>query len=275
MDDKLLKELLNNKKEEDRLEFKQRLEIYQSDGKISDFKRDEMIKDILGLANGNSHIIRETKYLIVGADNSKFDDNGIRALHDVSYGVPAQSEIIKWLNSACSPAIVGLECDIYPFNGVNLFIIVIPPTFDIHETTRELNASGHFNKYTVFMRQDEHTVPASVRDGITIQRLKHLHRQEVANPSAGWLGAVIGGIVTLLLWGGESKITQTNSNLSISAIRIVAGSIGAFLGAEIGWLVQEFNSTRYAWRYWTNWKRLGFVVSMFILGTIIYFWQFK
>jgi hypothetical protein len=49
----------------------------------------------------------------------------------VDYGFPTQSEIVKCLNSACAPAIVGLEIDACQFNGVNLFVITIPPTFDI------------------------------------------------------------------------------------------------------------------------------------------------
>lgn len=182
MDEKQLQKLLRETKEQDWFDFKAKLKLYQSDGKLVDKQRDELIKDILGLANGNSHIIRKNKYLIIGVDNEKFDENGYRVLYDVDYIVPSQSDIARWLSSACSPRIVGLVCHRIPIQGVNLFVITIPPTFDLYETTRELNASSHFNKYTVFMRQDENTVPASVRDGITIQQLKHLYRQEAKIP---------------------------------------------------------------------------------------------
>lgn len=275
MDDKLLTELLKNKKEADWLEFKQKFEIYDAKGKLVPQQRDELIKDVLGLANGNSYIVRKTKYLIIGADNSKFDDNGPRVLHDVNYGFPTQSEIVKLLNSACTPAIVGLECEVYPYKGVNLVIITIHPTFDIHETIRELTASSQFNKHAVFMRQDEHTVLASVREGIEIQERKQTYRHEVANPSAAWLGALVGGLVTFLLWDAESKINQTNPVLSGTAVFLAIVTVGSVLGWEIGWVVQQFNSTRYDWRYWTNRKRVGFVLFMLLLFVTMYFWQIR
>lgn len=71
---------------------------------------------------------------------------------------------------ACTPAVVGLGCEKVAYKDGSLFVITVPPTFDLHETARELVASGGtFQKHTVFMRQDEHTFPASVRDGVTIQ----------------------------------------------------------------------------------------------------------
>ena len=81
MEEKLLKNLLRERNERDWYEFKGKLKLYRSDGKLVEQQRDELIKDILGLANGNSRIIRKTKYLIVGADNEEFDENGMRALH--------------------------------------------------------------------------------------------------------------------------------------------------------------------------------------------------
>jgi hypothetical protein len=190
IEEKLLQKLLHERKEQDWYDFKRKLKLYDADEKLVDQQRDEFIKDILGLANGNSHIIRKTKYLIIGVDDKKFDDNDMRVLYDVDYKVPSQSDVNKWLNSASSPSIAGLECGLVPFQGVNLFVVTIPPTFNLHETTRELVTPGRtFHKYTVFMRQDENTVPASVRDGVTIQQLKHLHRQEIANPSSIWISA--------------------------------------------------------------------------------------
>ena len=80
MNEQTLIKLLHNPNEKDWLEFKEKLKLYQADGKLVDLQRDEFIKDILGLANGNTHNIRETKYLIVGASNCGFDDNGMRIL---------------------------------------------------------------------------------------------------------------------------------------------------------------------------------------------------
>ncbi len=110
MDESTLIRILKSKKEEDSFDFKQKLKLYQADGKVSEYQRDELIKDILGLANGNGQIVRQTKYLIIGAADKQFDEQGMRVLYDVDYPVPSQSDVIKWVNSACAPAIVGIQC---------------------------------------------------------------------------------------------------------------------------------------------------------------------
>jgi hypothetical protein len=273
MDEKQLKKLLLESKEQDWFDFKEKLKIYQSDGKLVEKQRDELIKDIFGLANGNSHIVRKTKYLIIGVDDKKIDENGYRILYNVDYKVPSQSDLAKWLSSAGSPTIVGLECESVLFQGVNLFIITIPPTFDLYETTRELNASSHFNKHTVFMRQDEHTITAPVTDGITIQQLKHLYRHEVENPSAVWLGALIGGIVSVIFWGAGNKVPQVDPNLSNNIIKVIAAILGILFGAEIGWAVQVFNKTRYTWRYMTQLERVGLIIFLTIIILALYLSQ--
>jgi hypothetical protein len=161
MDETFLRKLLSYRKEEDWFDFKQKMNLYQSDGKVNEKQRDELIKDILGMVNGNTHIIRKTKYLIVGVANDEFDEKGMRILHAVNYTVPTPGDINKWVNNACDHAVTGIECETILVDDVNLFIITLPSTFDVHETIRELNASSHFNKHTVFMRQNENTVPAS------------------------------------------------------------------------------------------------------------------
>jgi hypothetical protein len=61
MEEKLLRKLLHETKEEDWFDFKSIIKLYQSDGKLVEKQRDELLKDILGLANGNSHITRKTR----------------------------------------------------------------------------------------------------------------------------------------------------------------------------------------------------------------------
>lgn len=271
MDESTLIRILKSKKEEDSFDFKRKLKLYQTDGKVSDYQRDELIKDILGLANGNGQIVRQTKYLIIGADDKQFDEQGMRVLYDVDYPVPSQSDVIKWVNSTCAPAVVGIQCSTQIINGACLFVITIPPTFDIHETTRELNASGHFNKYTVFMRQDEHTVPASVRDGVAIEKLKHMYRHEVANPSAVWLGAIIGAIISLVFWTAGHNSTNVDDDFLNIIGRVVIVAVGAIGGAEIGWISQLWRTTRYDWRYMTSRQKIGFVTFVVVLLLFVYY----
>ncbi len=272
MDEKTLNKLLHEPKEKDWFDFKSTLKLYQSDGKLVEKQRDEMLKDILGLANGNSNIIRKTKHLIIGADDEKFDENGTRVLHDVDYKVPEQSELVKWLQSASSPAVVGISCELVPVNGVKLFVITIPPTFDLHETKRELiTPNAKFTQYTVFMRQDEHTVPASVREGVTIQQLKQLHRQEISNPPAGWIGAITGGIVALFI--GNAKITASQTDIKAAGwiIQVLFVALGVFFGWVIGFFAKQWNETRYDWRYMRMWQKIvlvAVVLIAIILGSI-------
>lgn len=271
MDEKLLKKLLRERKEQDWFDFKSSLKLYQSDGKLVDKQRDELLKDILGMANGNSHIIRKTKYLVIGADNNQFDEHGVRVLHSVDYKVPSRSDLAKWLGSASTVTIAGLDCELVPYQGANLFVISIPPTFDLHETTRELvTSNGSFHKYTVFMRQDEHTVPASVRDGLTIQQLKQLHRQEIANPPSLWIGAIAGGLVALIVGSAKINVTQTTQPISDGIAQIIFFVMGAVLGIGVGWMGREYNETRYDWRYMTRKQRFLFFIVFGVLSGFLY-----
>ncbi len=276
MDEKLLTKLLHEHQEKDWLEFKGKLKLYQSDGTLVPQQRDEFIKDILGLANGNSHIIRKTKYLIIGADNENFDDNGCRMLHNVDYRVPSRNDIAKWLAGACAPAIVGLESETISFPGVDLFVVTIPPAFNLHETTHELKTpGGTFQKHTVFMRQDENTVPASVSEGITIQQLKQLYRQEISNPSAIWFGALVGGIVAFIIGGAKVKAGQSTIPFSDNFIQSFFTALGVFFGSSIGWITKQWNETRYAWRYMTLKQRIITLIAFIVTVAAISYVMFK
>jgi hypothetical protein len=272
MDEKLLNKLLYEKNEQDWFDFKRKMEIYQSDGELVKKQRDELLKDILGLANGNSHIVRKTKYLIVGVDNENFEENGMRVLHNVNYKVPSQSEITQWLSGASSPAIVGIECESMKFQEVDLFIITIPPTFDLHETTRELTASGNFQNHVVFMRQDEHTVPASVRDSVAIQQRKYLYRQEISNPPAIWIGIISGAIVALIIGGTKLNTSQAELNTSKWFVQFLFIVLGIFFGGATGYFSKQWNETLHDWPYMTKREKLliSSIVLIVIVATIIF-----
>lgn len=270
LDEKQIQKLLRMTDEQDWLEFKSEMKLFTADGKIAEKPRDEFIKDILGLANGNCHTIRKTKYLIVGADNKAFDENKERVRYSVEYRLPTQSEIAKWLKSACTPAVVGVECEKICYKGDWLFVIKIHPTFDLHETARALTTpNATYPEHTVFMRQDEHIFTASVQDGITIQQLKHLHRQEVANPPALFTGAITGGVVGLIT--GQAKIQATLEAVPGQEVWLLPFLVilGIFFGVAIGYFTRSFNEVRYDWRYMT-WKQRFFTLAFVIVSVAIY-----
>jgi hypothetical protein len=267
---KNLRKFLRLANEEDWLEFKAKKKLFNADGKLEVKARDEFIKDILGLANGNSHIIRKTKYLIIGVDDSKFDDSGERVRHLIDYRLPLQSEIAKWLKDACTPAVVGISCSNVEYKDDQLFVITIPPTFDLHETSRELvTPGGNFQKFTVFMRHDEHTVPASVRDGITIQEIKHLHRQEIANPPSILIGALVGGFVAFIIAGAKIEVLRQTVSYSDNLLKSIFTGIGILFGVFTGWNVKQLNEVRYDWRY-ISWRQRVLLIGFLLIMVIIY-----
>jgi hypothetical protein len=267
-------DILKQKSEQDWLEFKQEVIIYDSNNKIITTARDEFIKDIIGLANGNSNIVRKTKYLVIGADNSKFDSKGNRLLYDISHYFPSQSEITKWLNNSCSPSIVGIQCNNYNIENKNIYIISIPPSLELHETTRTLDAKGTFHEHTVFIRRDEHTVIASVEDIITLRKLKTLYRQDINNPPAIIFGAII-GIVFSYIFFNMGYFYNKSNNLNTDSLlpaRIIIIVFGGIMGAWIGRVFREGNSFRYNWRYWTIREKIFnilFYIAVIAFATIM------
>ena len=168
--------------------------------------------------------------------------------------------------------IIGFETELMAFQGVNLWVITIPPTFELHETTRELNASGHFQKHVVFMRQDGNTVPASVRDGITVRERKYLHRQEIANPPAIWIGVISGGIVGFIVGGAKIREAQLPPVFTERVVQWFFTILGIFFGAGLGWMAKQLNEIRYDFRYMT--VKTKIYSSIVIVIALIFIFSF-
>ncbi len=242
-DDELVFDLLRQHKEQDWFDFKRELRIFSTEGKgtprLNAELRDEFLKDLLGLANGNPHIIRKTKYLIIGADDKQFEDDGMRKIHPVKYRVPTESEIAAWLHTACTPAVTGITCRWVSVKGQDVYVISIPPTFDLHETTRpfKIGRSG-FSPHTVFMRKGEHTVPASIQDGITIRELKLKYQRESTDPPAPVLGMIVGAVVATSFWNAGYRASKTSGLGMLVSLGIV-GVFGGVIGFQIGGLWRD------------------------------------
>jgi hypothetical protein len=270
MDENLLNNLLKQKAESDWYDFKAKQELFDKNGKVIPKKRDEFIKDILAMANGNSSIIRENKYIIIGAEDKKFTDDGFRKLVDVDYKIPSNSRISKWLDSACSTSVVGIENKEIRIFGKKVWVVCIPPTFQLHETSRELTThKTTHSKHTVFIRQNEHVAVASIGDGIAIQDLKHLHRQDIANPPSMWVGALTGGIVG---WASWHTGYQTNSSppspTAYFLINLIIISFTIFLGGQIGWIFKEFKQFKFDWAFYSRKKKRKITTNF--LTTVIF-----
>jgi hypothetical protein len=149
-------------------------------------------------------------------------------------------------------------------------VVKIPPTFELHELTRGLKAKSPHSKHTVFMRQDEHTVSASVRDAIAIRELKILHRQEILNPSSTILGGILGASFATLFWGFGINAGELDE-LTLKLAPFVILMIGGILGSQFGWAVREFNSVRYDWPYYKKHEKIIAIGFVLIFVSIIVF----
>ncbi len=141
----------------------------------SDGQWDEFIKDILALTNGNVGTAHQAGQLVIGAGDELLPD-GIRPLYDSKDLRLTRRQVLEKVNSACAPPIPDLQCDAVELDGKTLWVITIPPSPHVHETTRELRTTkGEFDdsgqlrhvqdkpitKSTVFIRRNDGIYPAT------------------------------------------------------------------------------------------------------------------
>jgi hypothetical protein len=254
------------------LEFKR--ELYQLDGVEKESKkarRDEFIKDILALANGNSVVAGDKAVLIIGANNEKNED-GSRTLFDVGQHRLTAQRILDLVNPACEPAIEDIYCDDISVDGKNLLVITIPPTPYLYETTRRLevpkseNSKSQttkvYSERTVFVRHKEGIEIASGKERDAIARIKRFRFDESKNPPAMPFGAIVGGLVGGAFAYGIAKKPDSFTKHPKEA-GIAAALVGSWLGASFGSLYKNIYEFRSMWITIPSSWRLPF------LGTLI------
>lgn len=251
------------------LEFKgEMFQIYDG-GTTGERQWDELIKDVLSLANGCASTAGETAYLIIGAENKRSPD-GTRDLHDIQGRLPDAEDLRKKVNSACTPPVERIICETVVVDGKHLYVIMIPPSLHLHETTRDLKASKNYLRHIVFMRQNESVEPASAKDREAIAHMKKVRNAEAHSAPPGKLGAAIG--VGLLGWAGavfdKEKYTRDQR-----VGRAIGGAIlGGVAGGLWGRLYKDFVDIRIDWPTMPNWMRVGlfvFVASALLIARIL------
>lgn len=238
--------LMLSRPEQDTVEFKRELNLYNENGKINSSSRDEFVKDILALANGNTHIVGDTKYLVVGADD-KLNDNK-RQIYDVTgRKLPSASDIQKIVNAVCYPAITGIQATFVEIDGKNLYVISIPPLPSLYETIRDLRTPKKYNEHLVFVRRDEDIGIASAKEREAIAQLKYLHFSRSKNVPPVQFGAIIGAILSYVFWSTGVKATIDTSVKSIHlASSVVITVLGSLMGAMWGWNYKEYKEVSYS-----------------------------
>jgi Putative DNA-binding domain len=186
MDSSSLRKLVSQPAESAKLDFKLKLhEIYAPEHITSADKQEwekaklqqwaELVKDVIALTNGNVGTAKETGYLIIGVgDRLKAD--GTRTLLDVGNTVPSRTKILEKVNGYCDPKLPDLHCHKIKVDGVNLFVISIPPSLYLHRISRQLKTpKKEYSPHTVLIRRrdGEETYEASPKEAEEIENEKN------------------------------------------------------------------------------------------------------
>lgn len=231
--EKKVRELLSQD-ESPILDFKR--EIYSIDDPNQHVQKqavDELVKDIIALANGNTIFAGETGYLVLGADDKK-DKLGIRATFDVGDHRLTASRILDIVNPACEPKIENMTCDEVWVDGKKLLLVTIPPTPYVHETTKLIRPKPdkYFTERTAFIRREQSIGVATQRERETIAQIKRFRFDEKRNPPGVPFGILIGGFVGGVM--GYSAIKNRHKIPEKPELNAAAGLAGAIFGAVIG-----------------------------------------
>lgn len=149
--------------EELKLDFKRELhKIYHYDLDYRKQQRDEFIRDILSLTNGNFGTANKVGYLIIGVGDELKPD-GTRDLFNIERTLNPK-QILQRVNSASYPPIPDIYCEIIEFNCKNIFVISIPPSPHLHRTIRELITPKKYAAGTTFIRRNEEIHPAIMEE---------------------------------------------------------------------------------------------------------------
>lgn len=171
MDSQQLRQLISQP-EGLKLDFKRELhKLKHSDKDYAKQQRDEFIRDILSLTNGNVNTTEQKGYLIIGVGDELKPD-GTRDLFDVSNPLTPK-QILQRVNSACAPPIPDVHCETVNIDSKNIFVVSIPPSPHLHRTFKDLTTpSTTYAAGTVFIRRNEEIFPATPEECDVILREK-------------------------------------------------------------------------------------------------------
>jgi hypothetical protein len=108
--------LLISQNENAKLEFKE--QWYHKS------QKNEMIKDIIALANGNPQTVGEEAYLIIGVEDKTKNIKGVNLLKSIA---ELEQEVLQNINNYATPPITDISFDdSFNINGKKILVITIP-----------------------------------------------------------------------------------------------------------------------------------------------------
>ena len=238
MDYKKLQALLRSH-EGPSLDFKQEwYKLESEDSQTKKIQKNELIKDILSLANGNVNVAGETAYLIIGASDS-MNDEGERELYDVTLSKPVtEDRLLKIINRVCEPALSHIEWHPFTVESKKIYVIEIPPSPHVYEITEKIEtAKRPFDEYTVFTRKGDQITTASSRERAVLAEVKKLKFHEKRNAPPGWIGLIIGAVVgaILLADAGKKYIFPETPEIGTTSGAIAGIIFGGITGWSMGY----------------------------------------
>lgn len=241
MDTLTLQHLLKQK-EGPNLEFKAQFhQIFAEDGETKKRQRHELVKDILSLANGSASVAGEPAYLIFGAED-KLGSDGQRKLHDLSqHKLPSVAGLLGIVNALCDPPIDNLYCDLIAVEGKRLFVVTIPPTAQLYETSDRLETPTQtYSKHVVFIRHNETIDIASSKQRIAILELKRIRIMESRHTPLKFAPHV--GMYFGYALGSIAAEKHTNDIMADASWGGIIGAIlGTLFGVSIGYFYENFD----------------------------------
>ena len=145
-----------------KLDFKKQLWHTSMSQEIIDFKKNELVKDIFSLTNGDKYSVNKTAYLIIGVVDGTKEISGI----DESIFTPLEEfkeKLLTRLNNYAQPEFLALDINFYTVEkDKRVLVISIPPRGELICLARDLKLVTNTDKKgTTYYRVGEEIRVAS------------------------------------------------------------------------------------------------------------------
>jgi hypothetical protein len=246
------------------LEFKRDLHlIYDEDGKVKRKHKDELIRDILALVNGNTVYAGETAHLIFGVDA----ENGRKDSCGLIGRTPTSKELIDIVNAVSDPPLADLICRIFMLEGKKVLVVIVPPSIHLHETKRKLETPNkEYSEHVVFMRRGDGIGIASAKERVAIQDLKRYRHSETYKVEPVAFGAVSGAIVGRGVASGLADMFKQSGNTKIT-IALAGSVLSSLFGGIVGYSYRSIiDFRRQIISFPAEWRPVVTAISIAISG---------
>lgn len=139
-----------------KIDFKEKFyEVIHSDSKVSNNHWNELIKDVLALANGNIGTSGKDGFLVIGIAD-KLNSAGTREVFDIPNIPVTAKQILDRVNSVSKSQLPDLHLETMVFQEKNIWIIRIPPSPYLYEISKPLvTFNSTYPENSVFVRRKD------------------------------------------------------------------------------------------------------------------------